>query len=49
MYYIQGKFIAHMINDFIFLRKELLELHCRIGIGSSFQIDAATKDRENFP
>ena len=45
--HIQGK-LAHM-NDFIFLRKELLELHCRIGIGSSFQTDAPTKDRENCP
>ena len=47
--YIQGK-LAHMINDFRFLRKELLELHCRIDIGSSFQKDAPImKDRENFP
>ena len=46
--HIQGK-LAHMINDFRFLRKELLELHCRIEIGSSFQKDAPTKDRENFP
>ena len=46
--HIQGK-LAHMINDFRFLRKELLELHCRIDMGSSFQTDAPTKDRENFP
>ena len=47
--HIQGK-LAHMINDFrFFLRKELLELHCRIDIDSSFQKDAPTKDRENFP
>ena len=46
--HIQGK-LAHMINDFRCLRKELLELHCRIDMGSSFQKDAPTKDRENFP
>ena len=46
--HIQGK-LAHMINNFRFLRKELLELHWRIDMGSSFHKDAPTKDRENFP
>ena len=44
----QGK-LAHRVNDFTLPRKELLELHWRIDIGSSFKMDAPMKDSENFP
>ena len=46
--YTQGM-LASIMNDFSLLRNELLELHCRMDIGNSFQNEAPTKDSENFP